>query len=41
VAVLDVLKDENLIDEETYQAQTLLANEISKLLYTMIKNLSA
>jgi four helix bundle protein len=31
VAVLDVLKDENLIDEETYQAQLLLASEISKI----------
>jgi four helix bundle protein len=41
VAVLDLLKDEHIIDEETYQIQISLANEISKLLYTIIKNLSA
>jgi four helix bundle protein len=36
VAVLDLLKDENLIDEETYNTQITSAEEISKLLYTMI-----
>jgi four helix bundle protein len=41
VAVLDLLKDEQLIDEETYNVQVSLAAEISKLLYTMIKNLTA
>jgi four helix bundle protein len=41
VAVLDLLKDEQLIDEETYTIQVSLAGEISKLLYTMIKNLSS
>jgi four helix bundle protein len=41
VAVLDLLKDEQLIDDETYNIQISLAAEISKLLYAMIKNLSA
>jgi hypothetical protein len=39
--VLDLLKDENLIDDDVYNIQVSLAEEISKLLYTMIKNLSA
>jgi four helix bundle protein len=41
VAILDLLKDEHLISEEAYDIQVALASEISKLLYTMIRNLSA
>jgi four helix bundle protein len=41
VAVLDLLRDEKLIEDDVYNNQIALASEISKLLYTMIKNLSA
>jgi four helix bundle protein len=40
VAVLDLLRDEKLIEDDVYNNQIALASEISKLLYTMIKNLS-
>jgi four helix bundle protein len=39
VAILDLLKDEELIDEDAYFNQISLASEVSKLLYSMIKNL--
>lgn len=41
VAIVDLLRDEKMIDEEVYAIQISLAGEISKLLYTMIKNLSS
>jgi four helix bundle protein len=40
VACLDLLKDENLILEEKYNALLDLSDEISRLLYAMIKNLT-
>jgi four helix bundle protein len=40
VACLDLLKDENLLAEEMYNDLLELADELSRLLYTMIKNLS-
>jgi hypothetical protein len=40
VAVLDLFLLENKIDDNKYQVLLGLAEEISKLLYTMIKNLS-
>jgi hypothetical protein len=36
-----LLRDEKLIEDDVYNNQIALASEISKLLYTMIKNLSA
>jgi four helix bundle protein len=39
VAILDLLKIENLINEQQYIAQIQLADEISRILYTTIKNL--
>ena len=39
VACLDLLKDENLILEEKYNALLDLSDKISRLLYAMIKNL--
>jgi four helix bundle protein len=40
VACLDLLKEESLITEEKYIELLDLADEVSRLLYTMIKNLS-
>jgi four helix bundle protein len=40
VAALDLLKEELLIEDEPYVAILALADELSRLLYTMIKNLS-
>lgn len=40
VAVLDVLNETGIIDSKTYQENIKLADEISRMLYTMIKNLS-
>ena len=38
VAILDVLKDEQVLDESRYQKFYLNAEEISKMLFAMIKN---
>ncbi|MBL7765239.1 MAG: four helix bundle protein [Chitinophagaceae bacterium] len=40
VAILDLLLLEELIQESQYKELHLLAEEISRILYTMIKNLS-
>jgi four helix bundle protein len=40
VAVIDLLKDEGFIDEEKYLFLLSEAEEISKILYAMIKTLS-
>jgi four helix bundle protein len=40
VAVLDLLQDEQLINAEIYEQQIKLADELSRLLYAMIKNLA-
>ena len=39
VAILDVLKDESLIEENTFRRFYDQAEELSKILFTMIKNL--
>jgi four helix bundle protein len=39
-AVLDILRIENLIDAQTHKNQLEQANEISKMLYAMIRNLT-
>jgi four helix bundle protein len=39
VAIVDLLFDEKLIDETQHNNQLQLADEISRLLYAMIKNL--
>ena len=39
VAVIDVLHDQGKISTETYKINLGLADEISRMLYTMIKNL--
>jgi four helix bundle protein len=39
MALLDVLKDEQIIDESTYSQLHELGTSISKMIYTMIKNL--
>ncbi len=41
VAILDLFLLEKVIHEDKYREFLLLAEEISKILYTMIKNLSA
>ncbi|MDX1653110.1 MAG: four helix bundle protein [Brumimicrobium sp.] len=40
IAILDVLRDEGIIDNSTFQKFYLHAEEISKMLFSMIKNLS-
>jgi four helix bundle protein len=40
IAILDVLKDEKVMDEQTFATFYKNAEEISKMLYAMIKNLS-
>jgi four helix bundle protein len=40
IAILDVLKDEKVMDEQTFATFYKNAEEISKILYAMIKNLS-
>ncbi len=40
VAVLDILCDEGLLTKETFQNLSEKAEELSKILYSMIKNLS-
>ena len=41
VAILDLFLLENIIKEDRYNELLILAEEISRILYTMIKNLSA
>jgi four helix bundle protein len=40
IAILDVLKDEEVLEDNQYQKFYFQAEEISKMLYAMIKNLS-
>ncbi len=40
IAIFDVLKDEMVLTEDQFRLFYLLAEEISKILFTMIKNLS-
>ena len=40
IAILDVLKDETILDENQFESLYLQAEVISKMLYAMIKNLS-
>jgi four helix bundle protein len=40
IAILDVLKDEEVLEYNQYQKFYFQAEEISKMLFTMIKNLS-
>ncbi len=40
VAILDVLKDEALLDMDLYKRFYFAAEELSKMLYAMIKNLN-
>ena len=40
IAILDVLKDEKVLEENQYQEFYANAEEISKMLFAMIKNLS-
>jgi four helix bundle protein len=40
VAILDILKDAQKINEETFKAHLIKADELSRILYTMAKNLS-
>ncbi len=41
VAILDVMHDDESINQETYEVNLKLADELSRMLYTMIKNLIA
>ena len=40
VAVVDILNDDDLITNEEYESIALLADELSRILYAMIKNLT-
>jgi four helix bundle protein len=40
IAILDVLKDEEVLEKKRYEEFYVQAEEISKMLYGMIKNLS-
>ena len=40
IAILDVLRDEEVLDDNQYQKFYFQAEEISKILFAMIKNLS-
>lgn len=40
VAILDVLKDNNIISQEEFESLENQADELSRILYAMIKNLS-
>lgn len=40
VAVLDILHDEKVIDDEQFNELICKADELSRILYSMIKNLS-
>lgn len=39
IAILDILNDEKKISESFYQSQLSMADELSRILYTMIQNL--
>ena len=39
IAILDILKDESIIDENSYRGFYYQGEELSKILFTMIKNL--
>jgi four helix bundle protein len=39
VAIIDILKDENILEQSDYVQLELLADEISRILYKMIDNL--
>jgi four helix bundle protein len=39
IAILDILHDENKIDDAVYKSQSVIGDQISRLLYTMIQNL--
>ena len=41
VAILDILRKEEKINDQDYKGATKLADEISRILFTMIKNLSS
>lgn len=41
VAILDILHEEKLLNDTEFNTQIQLADEISRILYTMIKNLSS
>jgi four helix bundle protein len=41
IAILDVLKDEEVLEDNQYQKFYFQAEEISKILFAMIKNLSS
>ena len=40
VAILDILHDEKIISEEEFQDHLIKADELSRILFSMIKNLS-
>jgi four helix bundle protein len=40
VAILDVLKDENVLNKDQYSSFYQTAEEMSKMLFAMIRNLS-
>jgi four helix bundle protein len=40
VAALDILNEENLINQEEFETLLVKADELSRILYVMIKNLS-
>ncbi len=39
MAILDILKDENLISKEDFENGSLKADELSRILFAMIRNL--
>jgi len=39
IAILDILNDEKKISESFYQSQLIKADELSRIMYTMIQNL--
>jgi len=40
VAILDVLKNNHVLSQEEFEKLEIMADELSRILYTMIKNLS-
>jgi four helix bundle protein len=40
VAILDILSDQKLIDEKTFNSYLIKADELSRILFAMIKNLN-
>ena len=41
VAILDLLSDKNKLSQKEFESMLMLADELSRMLYAMIKNLSA